>query len=208
MKNGAKNLDSQDETKDEASEPTQGEKELRIASVVQLHKLEGTAIRRGPGRPKKPDQETIDQLAAYHAEMAREQVAFVDNDPIVKASGARKESAEMLHLVRQRLARVHAQLDFRRIEDEKTGGKESAQIQSRQVAVLREIAGIELKIKELGAQQLDLYGEGMQQVFAIFVERIQKVAKEVLPQAQSDLFFNRLETALVGWEEEAESRIR
>lgn len=187
---------------------TQGQKELKVASVIQMHKLAGVAVKQGPGRPRKPDQATTAALAAYHAQMAREQVSFVDNDPIVQATNARKDSAETLHLCKQRLARVHASLDFRRIEDEKLGGKEAAQILSRQAAVIREIAQIELKIKEMGAQTLDLRGEPMQKVFALLVGRIQAVAAEVLPKAQFDIFFNRLETSLDGWEEEADGVIR
>jgi hypothetical protein len=208
------NLDVTDPVSDgqkAASNPVpspQGQQELKIASVIQMHKLAGTTGRRGPGRPRKPDPETTKAIADYHAQMAREQVEFVDRDPIVRATDSPKESAEMLRLVRQRLARIQASLDFRRIEDEKLGGKEAAQILSRQTAVLREIAQIELKIKEMGAQTLDLRGEPMQKVFALLIGRIQKVASETLPKAQFDLFFNRLGTALEDWEDEADSVIR
>lgn len=195
-----------EETAEEAS--AQGQQELKVASVIPMHALPGGTFKRGPGRPRKPDQNTAATIAAYNAKMAREQVAYVDSDPIVVATQSQKDSAEMLQLVRQRLARVHASLDFRRIEDEKVGGKDAAQILSRQVAVLREIAQIELKIKEMGVQRLDLRGEQMQQVFKLLIGRLQKTASEVLPKQQFDIFFNRLETALEGWEEEADSVIR
>lgn len=182
--------------------------ELKVAAVIPMHQVPGIPAHRGRGRPKKIETKPTPDALAYHAEMTRQQIEYVDNDAIVQATNMRKDSAEMLHLVRARLARVQASLEFRRLEDEKRGGREAAQILSRQTAVLREIAQIELKIKEMGVQMLDLHGEPMQKVFAMFVERIQRVASEVLPKAQFDLFFNRLETALEGWEEEAESLIR
>lgn len=184
------------------------EMDLRVAAVIPMHQAGTIQIKRRPGRPKKVVAQPSTDDLTYHAEMARQQVHYVEADAIVRATQARKDSAETLHLCKERLARVAAALEFRRIEDEKTGGKDSAQILSRQTAVLREIAQIELKIREMGVQLLDLRGEPMQKVFTLLVGRMQAVAAEVLPKAQFDLFFNRLETALDGWEEEAEGLIR
>lgn len=186
------------------NEPAQDNK--ASAHVVQLHKMRDA--HRGRGRPRKPDPMTADALVKYHAELARQQAAHIDNDPLVQATHTGKESAEMLRLVRQRLARIQAALEFRRIEDERVGGKESANILRLQTGTLRELAAIELKIKEMGVDTLDLRGEPMQKVFSLLVSRIQGVASDVLPKAQFDLFFNQLETALEGWEDEAESLLR
>lgn len=209
--NDAKKLDQEVEevlgSLDEAPAPAP-KPEPKGASVVQLHNMQGKAIRRGVGRPKKPDEATAKALADYHEDLARRQAAYVESDPLVQATQSPKDSAEMLRLIRQNLARVQATLDFRRIEDEKFGGKESREFLGKQSQALREIAAIELKIKEMGVQNLDLYGEQMQKVFTLLIGRIQTVASEVLPKATFDLFFNRLGTALQGWEEEADSVIR
>jgi len=208
--NDAKNLDQVPGSLGATDHPEAStlKPEPKGASVVQLHNMQGKAIRRGVGRPKKPDETTAKALADYHEDLARRQVAYVESDPLVQATHSPKDSAEMLRLIRQNLARVQATLDFRRIEDEKFGGKESREFLGKQSQALREIAAIELKIKEMGVQTIDLRGEAMQKVFALLVGKVQAVAADVLPKAQFDLFFNRLETAFEGWEDEAEHVIR
>ena len=204
-----KGIDTTDVAADPVSpQPSKAQMDLKVAAIVPIHQAVGLQPKRGPGRPKKIlSQPTVDDLA-YHAEMARRQVEFVESDTIVQGAQARKDSADMLNILRERLARVHATLDFRRIEDEKRGGREAPQILSRQMAVLRELAQIELKIEERGVQTVDLRSEKMQKVFALFVKKIQDTAEATLPKPQFDLFFNRLETALDGWEDEADSLIR
>ena len=114
----------------------------------------------------------------------------------------------MLHLTKERYTRILAALEFRRVEDEKTGGKDSAQILSREAAVLRDIVGLEVRINEMGVGMIDLHGESMQKIFRMFVGKIREVALGVLPKEQFDLFFNSLETTLDGWEEEADALLR
>lgn len=193
----------------EAEEPTMGKSEmdLQVAAVIPLHEVPGVMKRR-PGRPKKIAPQPSASDLVYHAQMAKQQTTYVESDAIVRATKERKDSMEMLHLTKERYARILAALEFRRIEDEKTGGKNSAQILSREASVLRDIATLEMRISEMGVQMIDLHGEQMQKVFAMFVTKIREVAKEVLPKEQFDLFFNRCETALEGWEDEADSLLR
>ena len=70
---------------------------------------------------------------------------------------------------------------------------------------MRDIAALEMRISEMGVQTIDLHGEQMQKVFGLFVEKIRETAKDTLPKEQFDLFFNRVSTALEGWEEEADA---
>jgi hypothetical protein len=194
----------------EAEEEPMGKSEmdLRVAAVIPLHEIPGTTLKRRPGRPKKIAPQPSASDLVYHAEMAKQQTNYVESDAIVRATKDRKDSMEVLNLTKERYARILAALEFRRIEDEKTGGKNSAQILSREAAVLRDIATLEMRISEMGVQTLDLRGEQMQKVFGVFVTKIREVAKEVLPKEQFDLFFNRCETALEGWEDEADSLLR
>ena len=103
-------LDTTDPGNDDVEPSPQGQKELRVAAVIPMHKLPSVAIKRGPGRPRK-DDETIKAMARYQAEMAKRQVEFVDNDPVVKATTVHQDSTNTLHLVRHRLARVAASLE-------------------------------------------------------------------------------------------------
>ena len=204
------------EGSEEPAEKTQLERTVEAASVVPLHVVTGkptdmrpgaVALRRKRGRPKKvASKPTIGDLE-YHAEMQRQQALFVEADPIVKSTVKREGSPEMLQALKERLARMTATLEWMRIENAKTG-KADAQIVSRQVAAVREIAAIELKIRELGAQVIDLRSEPIQKVFGLFISKIKEVAREVMSEQQFDVLFNKLETELDGWEDEAESLIR
>jgi hypothetical protein len=180
--------------------------DLKVASVVPLHAATAPA-KRGRGRPKKINPKPSADDLVYHAEMQRQQIDYVNEDAIVKAAQDHRDSPEMLHLLKERIARAAATLEFRRIETEKYG-KDSAQTISRQIAALKEIANIELEIRKLGAQVLDLKGEQFQKIFELFIGKIRDVASAVFTTEQFDLFFNRLETALDGWEEEAQDIIR
>ncbi len=184
---------------------SKSEMDLRVAAVIPLHEVPGTTMKRRPGRPKKIAPQPSASDLVYHAEMAKQQTRYVEGDAIVRATKERKDSMEVLHLTKERYARILAALEFRRIEDEKTGGKNSAQILSREAAVLRDIAALEMRISEMGVQTIDLHGEQMQKVFGLFVEKIRETAKDTLPKEQFDLFFNRVSTALEGWEEEADA---
>jgi hypothetical protein len=55
---------------------------------------------------------------------------------------------------------------------------------------------------------IDLHSEPVQKIFGMFIGKLQEAAKAVLPQEQFDLLFNRLETELDGWEDEADSLLR
>lgn len=201
------------------TEPVATEKDKAIAasSVVPLHVVASNKekdmrpgavlARKKRGRPKKVAKKpTVDELE-YHAEMQRQQAEFVEADALVTSTKMRTDSPEMLQALKERLARMTAVLEFMRIEGQKLG-KMDGQLVSRQVAAIREIAQIELKIRELGAQTIDLNSEPLQRVFAMFIEKIQQVARDVLSEQQFDIFFNKLETELDGWEEEAENLVR
>lgn len=190
-----------------AAEPSKAERDLAVATVVNLADVTSVPARRGRGRPRKIEKKpTVDDLT-YHAEMQAQEIEFVESDEIVQVTTERKNSAEVLHQIKERLARQAANLEFRRIELNKRGA-DTAQIISRQAAVLKEIAAIELKIRELGSHTLDLRGESFQKVFRLFLTKISSVARDTLPPEQFDIFFNKLENELHGWEDEAESLLR
>ena len=181
--------------------------DLKVAALIPMHQL-GNMGKRPIGRPKKinPQPTTSDLL--YHARTAEIQKEFVAQDPMVKASVARTSSIDTLHMIKERLARVLATMEYRRIEDEKRGGSLSAQMLSREMVILREISQLELRINETSVKSLDLSSPDVQKVFALFAQKIQTVAGEILEPALLDLFLNRLSTSLEGWEKEAEALLR
>lgn len=225
-----------DELLEAADEPTnEGSRALQAANVVPFHAATGHSPRnrekpedmrpgavlkrkeeaeakakeakRTRGRPKKLEKKPNVEDLLYHQEVLRREVEFVDGDPIVSATTDRKDSVEVLHLLKTRIARAAASLEFQRIEMQKYG-RDTGQVTGRQISALKDIANIELKVRELGAQMVDLRSEPVQKVFAMFISKLQEAAKDVLAQEHFDLLFNRLETELDGWEDEAESLLR
>lgn len=154
------------------------------------------------GRPRKVERMPTTSDLEYHAEMSEEKQRFIDKDPLYKAAAGNTDSSGILHLIKMQVAKEAAALEFQRIENEKYG-KDTAQISTRRIDALTKIANIELEIKKIGGDILDLKGEKFQRVFKMLIESIQEVASEVLPPEQVDLLFNRLSTALEGWEERA-----
>lgn len=175
-----------------------------VGTVVPLHAATGgDGLKRGRGRPKKINPKPTTQDLLYHAEMIRQKTAFIDADPLVQSTRNRQEALEVLHRVKEEVAREAAALHFDRIEEEKYG-KDTSQMSSRRIAALREIASLELEIKKLGVTMIDLKGERFQKIFLFLLQTIREAAEEILPPEQLNVLFNRLETSLDGWEERAQ----
>lgn len=191
---------------EKAEDPQEFDRVRGVAAVVPLHAVTG-GIKRGRGRPRKVEPKPIASDLAYHAEMSERKARFIDTDAMVAASKDRRESIEFLQQVKKEIALESAALHFQRIEHEKFG-KDVTQISRNRIAALREVASIELEIKKLGVDAIDLKSEKFQKIFRLLLEKLNEAASEVLTRQQCDLLFNRLETSLSGWEEEALDRIR
>jgi hypothetical protein len=179
------------------------------AQIVPIHSATATerpTVKRGKGRPKKvvlkPSREDLE----YHAEMAQERERFVDLDAVVQDCKDGKDTLERLRSLQLQMAREAAALQFTRLEQEKYG-KETAQISTRRLNALKLVADIELEIKKLGTNVLDLHSEKVQKLFQLWIEFIKEAASP-LPPEQSDLFFNRLENLMSDWEEKASEVLR
>lgn len=164
------------------------------------------ATPRKPGRPRKVERRPDVGDLEYHAQLAEEREAFIESDPLVKATESRADTTEMLHTVKLEVAKEAAALHFQRIENEKYG-RDCAQVSSRRIEALKKIADIELDVRKLGAEKIDLKSEKMQRVFSYFIQQIKEVAADSLEPEEVDLLFNRLGTALDGWEEKCEDLV-
>ncbi len=159
-------------------------------------------VSRQRGRPRKVERMPTTSDLEYNEAMSLAKEPFIENDPVYKAAINNSDSTAILHIIKAQVAREAAALEFQRIENEKFG-KDTAQISTRRIDALMKFVNIELENKKLGGDLLDLRGEKFQAVFAFFIETIQTVAADVLSPEQVDLLFNRLGTALEGWEERA-----
>lgn len=166
--------------------------------------------KRGRGRPKKVYGPPTNTTVEYNQALIEQQVAFVEKDDIVQAVKDKKDSATTLHLLKEQIARSAAALEFIRLQQQKNGKyhREVPQVISRQIAALKEIANIELEIRKLGTAALDLNNPRLQMVFKLLINKFRDVLKGVLDPAEFDLVWNKLETELDGWEDEADSLMR
>lgn len=163
------------------------------------------AVRSNSARTKVLDRSiTDDQLAQ---ELMERRARFVETDPLVKTVNANGDAFTILREIKREIAREAASLGFERLEAERKN-KDSSSASIRRIEALRRIADIELKIRELDQHSINLSSEKMQKIFAMWVETLQQIAQEVMSPEVMDLFFNRLGTAMDGWEERAQDALR
>jgi hypothetical protein len=143
----------------------------------------------------------------YHAKMSEERAKFIDVDPVVLAARRHADPLAMLATLKTEIAAESAAIHFQRIENQKYG-KDTAMVSSRRIDALKKIADIELEIKKLGADTIDIHGERMQRIFKLWIDAIREVAGQTMTPEQVDLFFNRLQTALDGWETKLADNLR
>lgn len=150
-------------------------------------------------------RQSQEELEFYEAEAeARKQ--FIANDPVVK-NATRKDPLAFLSAIKQELALDIANIAFQR-ELAARRGRDTSALSGRRIDALKKIADVELEMHKIGFESLDLYSEKIQRVFQLWIEIVRDAAVETLGPEQLDLFFNRLTTAMDGWEEKASDLIR
>lgn len=183
-----------------------------VLSLIPLQDAPRTAknplkVARGPGRPRKVERAPQVSDLEYHRKMIEEKARFVEADELVTAIKGRADAIKVLQVVKENIAREAACLKFQQIENEKRG-KDTAQISSRRIEAMQKLANLEFEVRKLGTDMLDLKSEKMQKVFSVWVETLQEIAGQVLPPESVDLLFNRLSTALQGWEDKASEAVK
>lgn len=209
--------DNEDNEDNESSALTESDKTADLLKILPVHAAptlggkgkQGNALKveRRRGRPRKVERMPTTSDLQYHALISEEKARFIDSDEVVQASKAGADTVSMLRIIRGEVAKEAASLQFQRIESEKFG-KDTSQNSSRRIDALTKIANIELELKKLGTDAIDLHHPKFQQVFALWIEMMREVAAETLTPELIDLFFNRFSTKIEGWEERAAEVIR
>lgn len=159
-------------------------------------------------RERRAARESLANMA-YNAEMTSAREEFVAKDSLVQATTQGKaDPATILKAIRTEIAREQAELRFQRLEAEKQGRAKDPAASKNRIDALVKIAHIELEIRKLGAESIDLKSEHFQRVFALWIDSIREVAVELFTPEQVDLFFNSLTTKLDGWETRAADVLR
>lgn len=203
-------LPAEDATDPDGADPVEPDEVGATDNIRQLlpvHAAPNTGHRelkvtRQRGRPRKVERMPTTSDLEYHAAMSEEKAKFIAEDPVVKATRKGSDTLDILRTIRTEIAAESAALHFQRVENEKYG-RDTAQVSSRRIEALNKIASIEFEIKKLGADMIDLHSERFQRVFLFWIETLKEVAKATLTPEQLDLFFNKLETTMEGWEDRA-----
>lgn len=179
-----------------------------LNSALPLQELTGEpGVQRPRGRPKKVETRPDLYDAWYHQQISEERRQHIDADEVVAAVRGRSEAREVLQGIRRAVAEEAAALQFQRRELEKRG-RDAAQISTRRIDALVQLGRIELELRKLYAQEIDLRGERFQKVFRLWVEDLQAILVELLTAPQTEVFFARLQSRMENWEDRAESIIR
>jgi hypothetical protein len=205
-KEASNEADPAEET-DPAGEPEESKPMDNVRQLLPNHLLPKTSTGRPIGRPRKVHPKPTLNDLEYHAEIAAQRQLFIAEDPVVKTLSGKPDSAGLLSSLRMEIAKEAASLHFQRMEAEKYG-KDTAQTSTRRIDALTRIAHIELEIKKLAPDTVDVRSEKFQKIYGMFIETLRECALETLAPEAIDLFFNRLSTMMDGWEERAESLIR
>lgn len=150
-------------------------------------------------QPSEEDQEFYDALEA-------ERKQFIANDPVVQSANGR-DPMVLLNALKMEVARETASLAYQRSLNEKMG-KDGSPISTRRIDALKKIADIELEMRKIGVDQIDVYSEKFQRIAKLWIEMIQEAALETLGGEQANLFFNKLTSVMDGWEEKAAELVR
>jgi len=158
---------------------------------------------RPPGSKfNKPSQDQLD----YYEETSEEREEFIADDPVVK-SAAEADPIKLLATLKAEVAREAAALHYQRKQNE-IMGKDITRISARRIDAMKKIADIEMEMRKIGFDQVDIYSEKFQKIFKLWTDMIRVAAEETLAPEQLDLFFNKLQTEMEGWEEKAENLVR
>jgi len=187
---------------------TSGSSIVAVVEGGQIVPIHDVKTKRRPGRPKKVEKMPTSEDLEYHAKVAEERKAFVENHELVvhnKPHHYGHTAADKLNQLKFHIARETAVLEFNRMEMEKRG-VDTSQVSSRIIGSMKQIADIELEVKKLGKTVIDPNSEEMQRIFRFWLGALKTVfsdlvkEKSVEPQVM-DLFFNKFSNAMEGWEE-------
>ena len=205
-----------EESDEESDEINEAASTGKVVSLLPVHaaphvggKSKGSSltIGRQRGRPRKVERMPTTTDLEYHARMSETKAKFVDTDAVVQAAVKHADPMAMLSVIKTEVAKESAALHFQRIESEKYG-RDTAQVSSRRIDALKKIADIELEVKKLGGDTVDVNSEKMQRIFKFFIDTVRESLQASLTPEMLDVVFNRLSTDFDGWQEKLSNVLR
>jgi hypothetical protein len=170
--------------------------EQKDGSVIQMANV--LAPMRRVGSPKDTKEQ---------AQRQRDIERFTAEDSIIKVlKDDKRDPFCLLRSIQDQIAEEAASIRFYRVEESRLG-KATEQLSTQRIRALKDLAAIELKIREMGEVALDPKSPQFLKVFKLWVEMITEAAS-VLPEESRDVFLNKLTSVMEGWEEKAVLALR
>lgn len=162
----------------------------------------GSRNRPAGSRFNRPTEEELE----LHEQHAQELQQIIAEDPVVQNS-AGKDSLALLSTLKSEVAKEAAALAHQRLILQRQN-KDITSVSSRRIDALKKIADIEMEMRKIGFDQIDVHSEKFQRIFALWIGMIKDAAVETLDEKAADLFFNKLTNVMEGWEEQAEELVQ
>jgi hypothetical protein len=158
-----------------------------------------TKVRRLPGRPRRvekaPDLDELEYASRSNASRA----AWIEQDELLQAMRGGADVGDVLHCIRERLAREAAGFEFD-LTKATANGRDAAQLVARRIDALLKLAAIEVARHRLSIDDFDARSPRVQQVVDLLVAEIRDVATQVLPPDDMERVRQAFCKRLDGWE--------
>jgi len=193
-----------------ASGRTRFKKPAEVAhdDQIMLNKTGEPIVMRGrPGRKPKIELAPVNENVGEVMEAKQEHIG---GDPLVAEAGANPASDDVLDNILAALAAESASLEFERMEAERHG-RDSSGISSKRARVLKGMADVWLKRKQVAAEgSVDLESPAFQVVFSFMLETVRGSLEDAGARPEFiETIFTKLSKRLDdGWKEEAKARVK
>jgi hypothetical protein len=158
-------------------------------------------MERSRGRPrtvsKRPRYRQLEREQWLRAELVRHQ----DEDGLVRATRSGGSTRDVIDAISEEVAREAAGLEWER-SHQTPGTRDAERISSRRVRALADLARLQLERRQLMAGDVDLHAAGVQRVVEMFVRRVERVVRDVLPPESAERVVDGWRQAIRGWEDE------
>lgn len=125
---------------------------------------------------------------------------------VVSLKDDHRDPFALLRNIQGEIAEEAASMRFKRVEENRYG-RSSENLSVKRIQAMKDIASIELKVRELGEVAIDVTGERFQRVFKLWIGLMTEAA-EVLEETERDIYLNKLSSVMEGWEDKAALALR
>jgi hypothetical protein len=156
-------------------------------------------VKRQRGRPRKVERRPSINQSEYNAAVGAACESSIASDSLVVALQGDRRGPEIIHAVTLGIAMETAALGLLR-RQQQAEGKDTAQISSRRVSGLGQLANVFLELSTWGGGAIDLRSPKLQILLDLFVDDVFEAALATVPADKAAEVVTEFRTAVAGWE--------